>query len=309
MTPEESEQIAILGTVFFQNSSSLIFLIGLFGVYMLVFIISMHIILQKENNGWAHKALITLLLAGFVMVVLSTCSNVVANLLLVKFGLVLSLSRSLTAQEMAANLKAIIPGMLSDWSGSFIFLIADTAIVWRAWALWAKNRPIKLILLIILLADIGISFADSVVDTKEVINLINNTVTLDLLSTALNVTVNIVATLLIAYRAWTHHQSTRVILRSKKTEVEAILLLMVESGAIFGVVQLSFIIIQALDLRAAPISPTANAIFFLNTLYVYSAALNPVALVILVQTGNTYERSSHLEDAPSHQIHSVLNVS
>ena len=35
----------------------------------------------------------------------------------------------------------------------------------------------------------------------------------------------------------THHQLTRVILCNKTTQVEAILQLMVESGAIFGVVQ------------------------------------------------------------------------
>ncbi|KAE9407830.1 hypothetical protein BT96DRAFT_932891 [Gymnopus androsaceus JB14] len=93
------------------------------------------------------------------------------------------------------------------------------------------------------------------------------------------------------------HQSTHTILLNKKTQVQAILLLMVESGAILGVVQLSFIIIiQVLDLHAAPGSPTANVNAFLGVLHIFSAALNPVALVILIQTGSTYEHSFHLED-------------
>ncbi|KAE9388306.1 hypothetical protein BT96DRAFT_438104 [Gymnopus androsaceus JB14] len=52
--------------------------------------------------------------------------------------------------------------LLQEYSANFILLITDTAIVWRAWALWAENRLINWTLLIILLADIGISIAHSV---------------------------------------------------------------------------------------------------------------------------------------------------
>ncbi|KAE9400045.1 hypothetical protein BT96DRAFT_975543 [Gymnopus androsaceus JB14] len=115
--------------------------------------------------------------------------------------------------------------------------MADMAIVWRAWALWAENKLITWTLLIILLADIGVNIADVIVNCKAELNFNNNAVTSDWISTVLNLAVNIVATLLIAHRAWTHHQSTHGILRNKKAQVEAILLLMIESGAVFGVVQ------------------------------------------------------------------------
>ncbi|KAE9389461.1 hypothetical protein BT96DRAFT_1025041 [Gymnopus androsaceus JB14] len=213
---------------------------------------------------------------------------------------------------MAADLKAIVPVILAEWFGNCIFLIADAAIVWRAWALWAENRLIKWALLIILLTDIGgINIADAVADTKVVINASNrahDAVTFDSLSPALNLMVNIVATLLIAYRAWTYHQSTHAILHNKKTQVGAILLLMVESGAVFGVVQVIYIIFHALDIHAAEFSPVSIANTFINGLYTYIAALNPVALVILIQTGKTYEQNSHLEDEPSQGINSVPNA-
>ncbi|KAE9407138.1 hypothetical protein BT96DRAFT_933497 [Gymnopus androsaceus JB14] len=83
--------------------------------------------------------------------------------------------------------------------------------------------------------------------------------------------------------------------------VEAILLLLIESGAIFGVVQVAEIILNVLDIHAAALSSFENAIHFLN-------ALNPVALVILIQTGSTYEQSFHLEDVPTLDINSVSNV-
>ncbi|KAE9383429.1 hypothetical protein BT96DRAFT_929811 [Gymnopus androsaceus JB14] len=266
----------------------------------------MHIILRKENNGSAHKGLIALLLAGFAMMVLSICLTIAASLFLVNFGLVMSLPGGLIAQIMAANLKAAVMENSLDWSGAFLYLIADTAIVWRAWALWVEYKLIKRTLLIILLADIGVQIADAIVDTKAVTLYNNNTVTLDWLSTALNFTINVVATLLIAHRAWTHHQSTHTVFRNKKTQVETVLLLMVESGAIFGMIQLSVIIIQALDLHSASISPI---VVFLESLYLCSAALNPVALLILIHTGNTYEHSFHLEDGTSLEINSLPNFS
>ncbi|KAE9400040.1 hypothetical protein BT96DRAFT_1099183 [Gymnopus androsaceus JB14] len=308
MTPEESEQIAVAGAAFFQNMSFMIFQTGLCGTYMLAFIISMLIILQRENNGWAHKALIALLLAGFTMTVLYTCADIAGFLLQVKLGLVVLLPGGLMAQAMAANMKTAVMEILEEWSGSFIILIADMAIVWRAWALWSENRLIKWTLLMILLTDIGINIADAIVDTKTYLKSnANNTVALDWVSTVLNLTVNIVATLLIAHRAWTHHQITHAVLHNKKTQVEAIPLLMVESGAIFGVVQLSIIILEALDIQAAESSPLGNANFFFVALYIYTSALNPVALVILIQTGNTYEQSFHLEDVPSLEINSLPN--
>ncbi|KAE9390655.1 hypothetical protein BT96DRAFT_1024444 [Gymnopus androsaceus JB14] len=299
MTPEESEQLAALGAVCYMNISAQIFTIGLLGVYILAFIISMHTIMQKANNGWAHKAFIALLLAEFVLVILYTGTGIAVNFFFVETALVVSLPAGLIAQEVAASLETNAMTILQEWSGNFILLIADMAFVWRAWALWTENRLIKWTLFIILLTDIGVTIADTIAVTKVFFNIDSHTtVTFDWLSGALNLTVNIVATLLIAHRAWTNHQSNRVILHNRKTQVQAILLLMIESGAIFGAVQVTDIIFDALDIQAATSSPVNNARLFSAALYLFSAVLNPVALVILIQTGNTYEQSSDLGSVP-----------
>ncbi|KAE9404090.1 hypothetical protein BT96DRAFT_1074306 [Gymnopus androsaceus JB14] len=304
MSPEESQQIVFVGTVFFSNLGALIFSCGLFGVYILAFTIGIHIVLQKEKNGRAHQALIALLLAGFLMIVLYSCEGISVNMFLVKFGLVVSLPGGLPTQEMSASSKTIVVEILQEWGANFIVLMADAAIVWRAWALWVDNRLIKWTLLIILLLDISVTIADAIAGTQVLLNSSAeiNTVTLDWLSVVLNLAVNIVATLLIAYRAWTHHQSMHALSRTKKTQVENILLLFVESGAIFALVQIFSIVIQALDIHAAVLSSTDITRSFINALYIYGAAINPVALVVLVQTGNTYDHSFHLNDFPSLEI-------
>lgn len=96
-----------------------------------------------------------------------------------------------------------------------------------------------------------INTADLIVDTQTF--LFTHSITLDWVATLLNLAVNTVATLLIVYRAWfisifypdvisthsgsrTHHKSVRSISR-KKTQVEALLLLFIESGAVLAVIQ------------------------------------------------------------------------
>ncbi|KAE9391316.1 hypothetical protein BT96DRAFT_925345 [Gymnopus androsaceus JB14] len=271
---------------------------------------SMLIILQKKNNGQAYKGLIALLLAGFALTDLMTCTSIASNLILVKFGLEVPLSGGLSTQGIAADSKTTVVEILQGLSGNCLLLIADTAIIWRAWALWAENRLVKWILLIILLADIGISITDSVAGTIAEISLksSNASMTLGWLSVMLNLIANIVATILIAYQAWTHHQLTYAILCNKKTQVETILLVMVESGTIFGIVQVALLIFSVLDHHASILSPINKATSFIGALYLYGAALNPVVLVILIQTGNTYEHSFHFEDVPSLEISLVPNV-
>ncbi|KAE9401173.1 hypothetical protein BT96DRAFT_938151 [Gymnopus androsaceus JB14] len=176
MTPEETQEIAFAGAEFLDNISSLIFMCALTGIYILAFIISVHILLRRKSNGRARKSFIAFLTAGLGLVILYSSQNITLNLLLVNFGLM--------------------------WAGTLLWLMADMAIIWRAWAIRGRNRLVKWALLLILLLDIGVNIADVIVDTRLSFNPAITTVTLDWLSILLNLMVNVVATFLIAYRAW-----------------------------------------------------------------------------------------------------------
>ncbi|KAE9395754.1 hypothetical protein BT96DRAFT_977836 [Gymnopus androsaceus JB14] len=253
MTLDESQEIVFAGAIFFENISEMIFLCALNGVYTLAFAISIYILLQRKSKSLPHKALTVLILAGFAMSIIYSWSTIAYNLLLAKFGLVVSLPGGILVQDNAGNLKSLTAVILEDWAGILIFLIADTVILWRAWAVWPDSGLIKWTLLFILLLDIGVNIADITVNTRA----------------------NLVGTLFIAYRAWKHHRSVKGISK-KRTHAESILLLIIESGAIYGLVQCS------------------DKDFYFNF-----QLMNPVALVLLIQTGKTYEHSVHLEDMPS----------
>jgi len=109
----------------------------------------------------------------------------------------------------------------------------------------------------------------------------------------MNLAVNTEATLLIVYRAWTHHKSVQSISRNKKSQVEAILLLFIESGALFAACQILNIVIRALDVNSILNTPVNICSLFFTDLYTISAAFSPVAIVILVQTRSDYEHTHH----------------
>ncbi|KAF9064607.1 hypothetical protein BDP27DRAFT_1367096 [Rhodocollybia butyracea] len=82
-------------------------------------------------------------------------------------------------------------------------MVADMVIAWRARGVWIDSKPAKMGLLILMLA---------------------------------NIAVNMVATGLIAFRAWIHYKAVKSI-GQKKTRAGGILLLLVESGVLYALFQ------------------------------------------------------------------------
>jgi len=208
----------------------------------------------------------------------------------------------------------IWPGCQFTWScnknlqvipANLMFVIADVIIVWRAWAVWPESRITKFCLVILVLIDMGINIVDGVLDTKVMELGGDDNISWDWIYVAVNLAVNTIATLLVAYRAWTHHHSIRAVSCHRKTQVQAILLLFIESGAFFAVIQVLYIVITALSVNGITNSPVDIGTLFLTSLYLFTSAINPVAIVILVHTENTYEHSFHLDDVPSLPVQSI----
>ncbi|KAF9060149.1 hypothetical protein BDP27DRAFT_1430403 [Rhodocollybia butyracea] len=219
--------------------------------------------------------------------------------------------------------QILVYAKMQNWLQNIIGLIADGVIAWRAWAVWMDNKKVKWTLFVLMFADIaptpGVSLADAVAtdigyDHQD----LSQSQILDGVTFVLSLSVNMVATCLIAFRAWTHHKSMRsILIRRKRSKVEEILLLLVESGAIFALLQLLVLILDELETNIGHIDEhLLFAAISINQVYAMAAGLNPVAIFILVQTKNTYEQSFHLEEVPtlsqqlqSQQISNSLNPS
>ncbi|KAE9383646.1 hypothetical protein BT96DRAFT_929672, partial [Gymnopus androsaceus JB14] len=270
-------EIAALGFAVFENAYTLIFVGVLNGLYLLAFGICMHIVITQKRNGRANQVMITLLVASFLTTVLFFIGYLMVPLVLVEFELMKVLPGGLMAQEIAASTQSMLVGaaICEAWSVNLSSLIADAFVVWVAWVIWPRNRGFHCVLAILMLVDIGLSFAIAIPSSENTLVVLKATTnTLDWVKMLCSFLVNVIATLAIGYQGWKHHQSMQIIsFPNQRTQVVAIFLLLVESGAIFGFIQHKKLRLYASSLNAhvATGSPLDKATNFLIILYVYAA--------------------------------------
>ncbi|KAF9058773.1 hypothetical protein BDP27DRAFT_1342961 [Rhodocollybia butyracea] len=267
MTPEEAHEIVQVGSRIMYNVRGEILDWSLYGMYCLV---------NKEGAPWPRRVLISFLSVAFIIMTLEISAELMYELVIIK---------SLSPRNIIAHTQptTIAWNMIIKWTINLIYLIADTVIVWRAWAICGENRLIKWTLTILMLTVVGVNIADPVVDTRSIV-LSENTqsaITLDWVAVVVSLVVNIIATFLIAHRAWTHHKAFRSVSSEseKSSKIQAILLLLVGSGIILGIIQLICIVLQALTVDASQGSATA---LDKSSFYLYVTAMDPLIIFILV---------------------------
>ncbi|KAF9065368.1 hypothetical protein BDP27DRAFT_1450261 [Rhodocollybia butyracea] len=303
MTPDEVAETLIVEDILLQDLAEIIITSTLFGVYCLVSCISLYIYFTERKSttgpGGPKKAMTCVLLGTFVLMLVLFVLNMASVPLLVEYNLVEALPGGIMGQIVAAESQSHHSICIKITNGlmNVILLIADTVIVWRAWAVWMNNKKVKWTLLMVMFADISVSLADFIADSR-VPSRVNSAITLDWVYIVLSLFINMIATCLIAFRTWRHHNSVKSFsIGRRRTRAEGVLLLLLESGAIYALLQFIAIIIYGLDsVKATLTSPIPFVTFLICQLYIYAAALNPVVIFILVQIQNTYEQSVHLSE-------------
>ncbi|KAF9065040.1 hypothetical protein BDP27DRAFT_1332614 [Rhodocollybia butyracea] len=280
MTPDEAAETSIIGDSLLQNLAEIIITSTLFGIYLYQLCRRT----SASKTGRPKKAMTYMLFSTFVLILILVVAMCLPG------GII-----EATGSQLQHTLCAkIFDGLINT-----ILFIADTVILWRAWAVWMNNKKVKWTLLILMLADMGVSLADCIADFRIPSTQVNGAITLDWVYFLLSLFVNMIATCLIALRTWRHRKSMESFsIGRRRTKAEGVLLLLVESGAFFALLQLSAIIINGLDSVKAPPTSIRLITFLICQLYVFAAAFNPVAIFILVQIQSTYEQSFHLEEDP-----------
>ncbi|KAE9402379.1 hypothetical protein BT96DRAFT_552563 [Gymnopus androsaceus JB14] len=95
-----------------------------------------------------------------------------------------------------------------------------------------------------MIGNIGTNIADILLDTTKIDS--GSTIPMDEISSIFSLAVNLLSTILIAFKAWNHRQALKIISVNKRkhTQVEKILLFLVESGVVYCVIQCLYVIIQ-----------------------------------------------------------------
>ncbi|KAJ3816870.1 hypothetical protein F5880DRAFT_1735014 [Lentinula raphanica] len=117
-------------------------------------------------------------------------------------------------------------------------LLSDGIVVWRAWILLQHDNIRRLALGCLMVANTAVNIADCIWENVNLeVEIATNTSTLDWVSNMLSLLVNFCATSLIALKARSQHRMMHDASLHKKTHAQHILLLLVESGAIYCVIQ------------------------------------------------------------------------
>ncbi|KIK69475.1 hypothetical protein GYMLUDRAFT_237265 [Collybiopsis luxurians FD-317 M1] len=283
MTPEEQQTLASVANVCYYNMIDL--LVTVFGYGMFVLGISVSIRLIVNAKAYSRVTLFTCLVTTFIAFTWYTFYIGAYNLIATKFLFVRIQPEAqgeagVIAQLQIAGEKTFNMQYMPSWALTISVLLSDFIVVWRAWFLFQEERLSKFTLAFLMLANIGINIADCILTDLDIKKkAAGGTVVLDWLSNVISLVVNFVATSFIAWKAWNHHQLMAEAAVPKRTRVENILLLLVESGGAYCTIQVMFTIFTLINTYGSVEMPYLPV---LSAISIVAAACYPVTVVILI---------------------------
>ncbi|KAF9071308.1 hypothetical protein BDP27DRAFT_1322310 [Rhodocollybia butyracea] len=169
--------------------------------------------------------------------------------------------------------------------GAIMILGGDLVICWRAWVLFPHDKIWRFVLAIIMICNIGLNIADSTFDIKM---LNESPPALDTVTLSISVATNMTATSLISWKAWAHYRTAREVSVWRKSHAQKVLFFLMESGAVFLVIQLFSLIGMSLSLSPPLAGKKLTTIFLFadagQDVWEASAALYPIVIMILIHS-------------------------
>ncbi|KAM5536737.1 hypothetical protein V8D89_009576 [Ganoderma adspersum] len=114
-------------------------------------------------------------------------------------------------------------------------ILSDLVVWWRAWVLWPESRVVRISGCVLLLATFVMSVVDTTFSCQAQEGFMFEGLAEGNAAAALSLATNFTATILTAYKAWLYRKSARNYAESgsMNSRVEHILVLLVESGALY----------------------------------------------------------------------------
>lgn len=199
-----------------------------------------------------------------------------------------TLTETISGSVGAAGVLEFKRDVIMNWTMIGLLVVNDSIIVWRAWILCATRRSLVVGPFILLLGTFATSIAFvSLTSNRGGYNAyyahgepIRGT--LLYASGALTAATNIVSTLLIAYRLWAYRKQWDAgILGSRWSFAQRILLMIIESGALYGILQLLTIFTFKKPVPAATLQAFYQAVVW--EMYVQTTAMYPTIVLLLVE--------------------------
>ncbi|KAL1713575.1 hypothetical protein EV715DRAFT_258294 [Schizophyllum commune] len=251
-----------------------------FGIQAALFVAAGSALAHHERRSrWLTSAIVTLFISSTIAVVATD-----------RYYL-LQVPPYIIAPNDPANLVTRL-NIVSTLAWRYNYLVSDAIVIWRAWVLWPDNLFAK----IILLSGMCGSIVGIVLEYIWSLHTVESTIK-SLALTIPEVYINLSATILVGMQAWFYQRNIKPSFSpwTRMTQVQKVLLLLVESGFLYVLIWAFFLIIILLELPSFPY-------FIIGSIYHDIAGIYPTFIILVVGLQRSATETL-LDPQASHTIH------
>ncbi|KAH0579378.1 hypothetical protein H2248_003516 [Termitomyces sp. 'cryptogamus'] len=261
----------------------------LYGIFALLFAFSAHSVLKRQTKSRPTQVIFGLTIISFLLATVYWTAVVMNSCRLIRQRLMdhtedLQLDRA--ARQRLQMQRNEFVNQIMYWTPQLLQILNDSIIVWRAWVLCQGQRWLTVLPILLLLSTFGTSFAFliTILSAEGYADYTHDgpssTDGLLYASASLLFTNNVVSTSLIAYRLWLCRRTWTSGLRGRWSHAQKILLMVVESGALYAVLQLSVAFLFNQDHKPGTILFYVESIVWVG--YIYLTAMYATLVSVLI---------------------------
>ncbi|GLB42420.1 hypothetical protein LshimejAT787_1104350 [Lyophyllum shimeji] len=288
MTPKDRSLLQVIGRVFLFDVGPLVALSVLYGIFILLVSIAVVMFIQGERKSRPAWIMFIITLTTFVLGTVYWASFLEGFVYKIQASLVDDLDQPLDDARLDdINTHLFTTNTIQNWVSQLTPFISDGIVVWRAWVLFAEQRSVLAAPIVLLIAGTALSITYSALTSTFAASLSaqfgENTVPAKIYhaSLALSLATNAGATLLIPYKLRTLRESFRGMAVRGSSPVQRVMILLVESGALFCMLQV--VTVALVLVPFTPFSPTDVGGTTMLSMYYLFCAMYPTAVMILVK--------------------------
>ncbi|KAJ6600750.1 hypothetical protein B0H10DRAFT_2196342 [Mycena sp. CBHHK59/15] len=260
-----------------------------YGIYFVFFCVYLWCTMHHSAKPLASKILLASMLLLFVSSTAQFVGDMILNVEQIR-GYLMWTDVPL-ADRRGLWLQKYEPAYVLEKWPTLNFMISDLIVIWRASVMYSRRRWWQVALWTVAFADVVIwayAFALTSRDAEQRSR--NPTIDQNLVTVSLFISLgtNLLGTGVMAVKGWRHRRlMAQMSFVEWKGEVTRILLLLVETGAIWAVIQLVVCILLQIDKVA--LTPFDLATAVIQKAEIYLAAILPTATVIIVRLHRSFE--------------------
>ncbi|THH15182.1 hypothetical protein EW146_g5255 [Bondarzewia mesenterica] len=262
---------------------------GFYSLWAAFFALSTYFLACK---GFNFRTNLTMWLVTVIMFLVSTChyasscviafSDVLSDLQILVYPSILDIFDDSVVFQQMSDVQTYLP--ITN------YILSDAVLLWRAWVLWDRNIKVMIVPALMWFTTAVVAFV-----SVGLLGMGYATIIFGMIASTLPLATNIVATSLIAFKAWKYSRSIKAYLGDGsplKLKAGAILALLAESGFLYCAIWIVYII--------SLFSPISIFTRLTQAIMVHISGIYPTVVIVLVALQKTaWDMTASIEGVQS----------